>query len=405
MQHPASLLIVAPLLALFPASCEKPQPAPYAAPLVTISQPVVRDVTREQVFIGETRPAQTAEVRARVRGFLDSIEFEVGGDVAAGDVLFTIEKAEFQARVDQATASLAISEAEFARAQADFERVETAAKSNAVSASEVGLRRAERDKASADIDSARAALDEARLNLDYTDVKSPIDGRVSRNLVDLGNLVGSGDATLLTTVVKLDPLHVYFEISERTFTDFLRKFSARAVDEGSERERHPVQIALEGDEGFPHEGWIDFIENTAQSSTGTIQVRAVVPNPDYRMYPGLFARVRVPQDIVSGAVLVQEKAISADLGGKYVLTLDAEGKVERRYLELGPQQSELRVVNSGLNARENYIVDGMIRARPGLPVKTQTAEQAAAARPAPTAPAKRKTDTAEGDGADDASSN
>lgn len=381
MRNPLGRPIL-PLLALVPLACEQPEPAPYQAPLVTIAQPVVRDVIREQVFIGETRPARTAEVRARVRGFLKSIEFEVGANVQAGDVLFTIEKDEFQARVDQAAASLAINEAEFNRSQADFERVETAAKSNAVSASEVGLRRAERDKAEANIAAARAALEEAQLNLSYTDVTSPISGRVSRNLVDVGNLVGSGTATLLTTVVELDPLHVYFEISERTFTDFLREFSARPVDEGAEKERHPVQIALEGDEGFPHEGWIDFIENTASASTGTIQMRAVVPNPDFRMYPGLFARVRVPQDVVRSAVLVSEKAISTDLGGKFVLTLDEQQNVVRRYLELGQQQGELRVVKSGLTARENYIVDGMIRARPGLPVRTQTVEQAAASAPA-----------------------
>ncbi|MCA8981847.1 MAG: efflux RND transporter periplasmic adaptor subunit [Planctomycetes bacterium] len=380
MQHPSRLLVA--LLAAFAGACEKPAPAAYQPPLVTITKPVVRDVTREQVFIGETRPAQTAEVRARVRGFLQSIEFEVGADVQAGDVLFTIEKSEFQARVAQAQASLRISEAEYNRAQADFERVETAAKSNAVSASEVGLRRAERDKSQANIEAARAALEEAQLNLSYTDVKSPVTGRVSRNLVDLGNLVGSGEPTLLTTVVELDPLHVYFEISERTFTEFLREFSARAVDEGSERARHPVQVALEGDEGFPHEGYIDFIENTAQSSTGTIQVRAVVPNSDYRMYPGLFARVRVPQDVIEGAVLVQEKAISADLGGKFVLLVGANGTVERRYLKLGQQQGELRVVNDGLTADEAYIVDGMIRARPGLPARTQTLEEAAAAKAA-----------------------
>jgi RND family efflux transporter MFP subunit len=401
MQHSASLLI-APLLALLPASCEKPQAAPYAPPLVTIAKPVVRDVTREMVFIGETRPAQTAEVRARVRGFLDTIEFEVGGDIAAGDVLFTIEKAEFQARVDQATASLAVTEAEFGRAQADFERVEAAAKSNAVSASEVGLRRAERDKAAANIEAARAALDEAKLNLSYADVRSPITGRVGRNLVDVGNLVGSGEATLLTTVVELDPLHVYFEISERTFTDFLREFSARAVDDDKDHERQPVQVALEGDEGFPHEGRIDFLENTAQSSTGTVQVRAVVSNSDYLMYPGLFARVRVPGKVMTDAVLVSEKAISADLGGKYVLTLDEDNVVVRTYLELGPQQGELRVVHSGLEAGQDYIVEGMIRARPGLPVKTQTAQQAAQTNKEPQAPTKQNPDD---DAADGESSN
>ena len=401
MQHPARLLVL-PLLALLPASCEKPQPVAFAPPLVTIAEPVVSDVTREQVFIGETRPAQTAEVRARVRGFLKTIEFEVGADVKAGDVLFTIEKDEFQARVDQAAASLAVTEAEFGRAQADFERVETAAKSNAVSASEVGLRRAERDKAAANIEAARAALDEAELNLNYTDVRSPISGRVGRNLVDVGNLVGSGDATLLTTVVELDPLHVYFEISERTFTDFLREFSARAIDDTADRERQPVQVALEGDEGFPHEGRIDFLENTAQSSTGTVQVRALVSNSDYLMYPGLFARVRVPGTVMSNAVLISEKAISADLGGKYVLTLGEQNIVERRYLELGPQQGELRVVESGLEAGESYIIDGMIRARPGLPVKTQTVEQAAAASQAARGPAQKRTDDSADD---DASSN
>ncbi len=378
----AALLLAASLL----AACETETAPQLPPPLVTVTQPVVRDVTRDQVFVGVTHPAKTAEVRARVRGFLRSIEFEVGSRVEAGDVLFTIEPQEFEARVAQAQAALAGAEAELQRAQADFERIDSLQRqgdNRAVSESQVDLARAERDKADANIASARASLAEAELNLSYTQVSSPLTGRVGRNLVDIGNLVGAGESTLLTTVVELDPVHVYFDISERTFTNYLRMYSARPANDAEEKERHPVFVALEGDEGFPHAGWVDFINNTAQADTGTIQVRAVVPNPDFRLYPGLFARVRVPEEESAGAVLVEARAIGADLGGKYVLVVGQGNVVERRSVVLGPQQGELRVIESGLDPEATYIVDGVVRARPGMPVRVQTLEQAAAKQATP----------------------
>lgn len=378
--HQRSRPTVAALLAAtLLAACETQTASPPPPPLVTVTQPVVRDVTREQVFVGKTQPAQTAEVRARVRGFLRSIDFEVGSRVEQGEVLFTIEPQEFEARVAQAQAALAGAEAELQRAQADFERIDSLQRqgdSRAVSESQVDLARAERDKANANIESARASLAEAELNLSYTKVVSPLSGRVGRNLVDIGNLVGAGESTLLTTVVELDPVHVYFDISERTFTHYLREYSARPVDDAEEKERHPIFVALEGDEGFPHEGWIDFIDNTAQADTGTIQVRAVVPNPEYRLYPGLFARVRVPEEESADAVLVETRAIGADLGGKYVLVVGQGNVIERRGVELGPQQGALRVIESGLEPDATYVVDGVVRARPGMPVRVQTLEQA-----------------------------
>jgi RND family efflux transporter MFP subunit len=224
----------------------------------------------------------------------------------------------------------------------------------------------------ADVRAAQARVDTAKLDLGYTDVRSPIDGRVSRNYVDVGNLVGAGERTLLTTVVKMDELYCYFNVTERLVLEQLAK---RAVGE----RRDPIQkffIGLAHEKGFPHEGRLDYIDNTVDTATGTITVRGIVPNDDELLFPGAFVRVRVPGGVKADAVLVDERAIGTDLGGKYVLVVGGDNIVEHRRVTLGQLDEGMRVIEEGLGPDERYIVTGLQRARPGLPVTPRTAEDA-----------------------------
>jgi RND family efflux transporter MFP subunit len=232
----------------------------------------------------------------------------------------------------------------------------------------------------ANVKAAQAELDRARLDLGYTKVTSPIDGRVGRNLVDAGNLVGANENTLLTTVVQMDPMYVYFNVPERFL---LERVGERPKDE---RRRPDIKfrVGLVNEEGYPHEGVLDYIDNTVDPATGTIRVRGVVPNMEHLLFPGAFARVRIPEQrkAKEAALLVKERAIGTDLGGKYVLVVDEKNIVGHRPVELGGlSDGGLRVVTQGLEANERYIVTGLQRARPGRPVEPET-EKAPASAPA-----------------------
>jgi RND family efflux transporter MFP subunit len=370
--------------ALLP-SCDPPPRQPPPPPVVVVGQPVVRDVRGVFEAVGTTAAAARVEIRARVSGFLRSAEFEPGSEVEAGQLLFTIEPDRFESEVASARASLAIAAAEAKRAEADLARVEQALQTKAVSEMEVGLRRADRDKAAASVQAAEAGLNAAELELGYTRITSPIAGRVSRSLVSVGNLVGPGGQTsLLTTVLATQPMSVYFEVPERLVVQRLREV-ARAGE--SAAARVTIRMQLEGETGFPHEGYIDYAEGEVDPTTGTMQVRGRFENQDRRIVPGLFARIQVLDAAATSAVLVEEGAIGADLGGKYVLVLGEENLVERRYLELGAVDQGQRVVLSGLDAETTYIVEGTVKARPGLPVTPLTREQAAEARKSAARPA------------------
>ncbi|MHC4964387.1 MAG: efflux RND transporter periplasmic adaptor subunit [Planctomycetota bacterium] len=223
----------------------------------------------------------------------------------------------------------------------------------------------------ADVKAAQARVDSARLDLGYTDIRSPIDGRVSRNYVDVGNLVGAGERTLLTTVVKMDELYCYFNVPERLV---LERMAARDVERRRDPDR-PFFIGLAHETGFPHEGRLDYIDNTVDTATGTITVRGIVPNDDELLFPGAFVRVRVPGGVRKDAVLVDERAIGTDLGGKYVLVVVEDNIVKHRRVTLGQLEEGMRVIEEGLGPDERYIVTGLQRARPGLPVTPKTAEE------------------------------
>jgi RND family efflux transporter MFP subunit len=297
--------------------------------------------------------------------------------VEEGQILFIIEQALYEAARNEAAASVASAKAQLQKAQADLRRVEVAAEKKAVSEQEVDLARAARSVAEAAVTSAEARLDRVQLDLEYTEVRSPIAGMVDEDLAGVSNLVGYDGPTLLTTVRALDPLYVDFEVPEQSLLRLLQ-LTGRTPGQPAEGRGYPVFVGTQVDEGFPHEGAIDFMENTVDPDTGTIRLRATVPNPETKLIPGVFVRVRVPAEELGDALVVEERGVGRDLGGPYVYFVGQENVVEQRYVKLGPQQDDgTVVVLEGLDAGDLYIVEGLLRARPGAPVQPVVNKQPA----------------------------
>ena len=370
----ATLAIVATSLV---AACapEAPAPPPPAPPEVTVAVPERRDVQGYNEFTGRTVAFAEVEIRARVRGFLEEVHFTPSDAIEEGDLLFSIEDEPYIADRDRAVADVRRWESELARAQADLERLLQAVESNAVSLSEVDKARADRDQADANRMAAEAQLVQAELNLSYTKIYSPMKGVVSRWFVDPGNLVGATESTLLTTVVLMQPIHAYWEVSEAIWLQMLQGANREGRADGDNRPEEgefPVFLGTGNEEGWPHEGWADFADTSVDSGTGTLQLRAVFPNSNAMLFPGLFSRIRMPTEPLLDAVLIRQSAVSTDLGGKYVYVVGEGDVVEQRFIQLGPQEGLMVVAASGLEHGERYIVNGIQRARPGLPVTPTT---------------------------------
>jgi RND family efflux transporter MFP subunit len=355
-------------LALF-GGCKTPEIPPPTPPEVVVETPTQRDVTEFQDFTGNTDAVEEVKIRARVQGFLESVHFEAASFVKKGDLLFVIERDLYIAARDQAKADLEASEAFLRRAESDLDRLEEAVKTNAVSQQEVTRATAERDQAQAALLAARARLDRATIDLDYTEIHSPINGLISRQLVDPGNLVGQGEPTLLATVFNVDPIHVYFEVNEQLVASFL---DIVAGMEGRQRrsadDRTPAFVNMDQiDRVF--EGHLDYIDPAADPETGTLLARAVLPNGEGRILPGFFVRIRVPLKTLPDALLVPETALSTDLGGRYLMLVDNEGLAQKRYVTPGQlEEDNMRVVLEGCEQGERFITKGLQRARPGMPV-------------------------------------
>jgi RND family efflux transporter MFP subunit len=359
------------------AGCGGDEPA-FQPPEVTVATPVRRSVQTYAEFTGTTRAIEYAEIRARVPGVLEQMRFDPGSIVEGNEILFVIERDQYRAAYEEAIGNLRAAQAESARAESDLRRVEQAIQTDAVSQSDLDRAVANRDQANAAVISARGRRDNARLNLDYTLVRSPIRGQVGRNQVDIGNLVGSTEPTVLTTVNKIDSIYVYFDAPEALVLAL-----AAARREATEEIRGEIgrtAISLANETGFPHEGVVDFIDNTVDPATGTIEVRAVFANADTVLFPGLFVRARVYGRVDPDALVVDERAVGTDLAGKYVLVLEEDNVVEQRFVTLGPLQDDgTVVVEEGLDGSESYIVNGLLRARPGFPVTPQQADSAVVA--------------------------
>lgn len=344
-----------------------PQGPAGGPPQVMVQLPQIQDVEDFYEFTGNTASVEQVEIRARVQGLLKTVNFTDGADVKAGDLLFTIEPDAYIARRDQAQAQLQAAQANLERAQMDYERLEKAIQINAVSKQDLTTAKAQRDQAQASVAAATADLETAALNLSYTQITSPIAGRVGRRLVDAGNLVGAGEQTLLTTVVRLQPLYVYFNVGEQTLKEY---FMEHRLDE-LKANLPKFRVGLSGNGEYPFEGFLDYIDNKVDPMTGTISVRGQIPNDKRQLFPGTFVHIRVPEGVTKDAIWVQERAIQSDLGGKYVLVVEASNIVVNRPVQLGRKVGDKVVIKSGLDAKERYMVSGFHLARPGLPVTPQ----------------------------------
>ncbi len=350
---------------------QPPPPHQPPPPKVTVARPVRRDVADRREYTGHIDAVESVDIRARVRGFLEKVNFQEGTEVKAGDLLYEIDPREYQAAVNQAQADVQRLQAQLAQAESELGRVNQLRGTGAVTPEEVVARTSARDVARAQVDQAKAALAQARLQLSFTRVTSPIDGRIGRTLVTVGNLVGSGDATLLTTVVRVDPVYVYFEAPEADYLDYQRLMRTEDLPPAT-KEETPVFVGLATERGFPHRGTLNFRDNRADPGTGTIQLRGTLPNADRALVPGLYARVRVPFGRPQPRLLVPEQALAADQRGRYVLVVTADDTVEYRPVTVGiTTDDHMVVIEKGVAAEDRVIVNGMQKARPGAAVQPQ----------------------------------
>ena len=352
------------------ASCTRvqTQEAPPPAPQVTAAAAVSRHVTEWDEFTGRLEAVQSVAVRPRVSGLIAQVSFQEGSLVRQGQLLFEVDDRPFQAQVARLRAELAQAGAARDRAASEQRRADRLSSENAISLEERERRTGAAAEAAARYDAVGAALRAAELDLEFTKVVSPIDGRVSRALVTRGNLVsgGQGEATLLTTVVSVDPIYASFDADEQTYLRYgerVRKQGAKTA--ASEL---PIQMALADEQTFPHTGTLQFLDNQLDPSTGTINGRAVFRNADRRLTPGLFVRLRLPGVASYTGVLVEDRAVGTDLDRRFVFVVGQDKKIESRVVTLGPVVEGLRVVRKGLSAGELVVINGLQRVRPGVEV-------------------------------------
>jgi multidrug efflux system membrane fusion protein len=372
------VLLCVPLAGgLLLSACQQQQASapPPPPPKVTVSQPVVREVTEWDEYTGRIEAVESVEVRARVSGYLQSVHFTDGAIVKKGTLLFVIDPRPYQAELNRAKASLEQAIARYDRTQKDFTRAQQLIKSRAVSQEEVDTRGADQREAQEAVQAARAAVESAQLNVEFTQVRAPISGRISREFVTVGNLIngGSADSTLLTRIVSLDPIYCYFDVDERSYLRYARLW--RDEQRSSPREvKIPVQLGLANETGFPHQGQLDFVDNRLDPNTGTMTGRAIFSNPDLALFPGLFARVRMPGSGRYEALMIPDEAVGTDQTQRFAFVVNDQDIVEYRKVELGPIINGLRVIRNGLRPEEWVIVSGVQRVRTGAKVDPQKQE-------------------------------
>ncbi|HJU40223.1 MAG TPA: efflux RND transporter periplasmic adaptor subunit [Tahibacter sp.] len=346
------------------ASSRADTPAAAApAPDVTVAQVIAKPLHQFEEFTGQLQAVNTVEVRPRVSGAIDSVRFAEGSRVKKGELLFQIDPRPFQAEVDRLQAELKRSSSRLTLAKADHARAERLSTQNAIAREEFERRASVEAEASGEVGSVSAQLAAAKLNLEFTQVRSPIDGHVSRALITEGNLVTS--ASLLTSVVSDNPVYAYFDADEATFLKF-RELTQNA--RGGNDAVSPVYLGLISEQGYPHEGKLDFMDNRVDGRSGTIRARAVFDNADGHFTPGLFARIKLVGNDSYDAILIDNKAIGTDLGKKYVFVLKADGTLDYRLVELGPNVDGLRVVSQGLKSEDVVVVNGLQHVRAGVKV-------------------------------------
>jgi multidrug efflux system membrane fusion protein len=374
-------------VAVLAAGCSQTaaQQGPPPPPQVTVAPVIEREVTEWDEFTGRLQAVDSVEVRPRVSGLVSAVRFDEGAIVRRGDPLFQLDPRPFQAEVDRLRAELARTRATSQRAASELQTAERLRAENAIAKEEHDRRAAFAQESTAQSAAVEAALRAAELNLEFTLVTSPIDGRVGRAIVTEGNLVssGPGEATLLTTVVSLDPVYAYFDADEQIFLKYTAAAGSQrsagtkgpALRSGRSGPQLPIRMALANDEDFPRAGHLDFLDNQLDGATGTIRGRAVFRNTDGQLTPGLFVRLRLAGTASYRGLLVQDRAVGTDLSKKFVYVVGPKNEIQYRSVTLGPIVDGLRVVRGGLEAGESVVVNGLQRVRPGVQV-TPVVEEA-----------------------------
>ncbi len=359
--------------------CRERTSGPAAAPpAVTVAKPIPQTVTDYLTFTGNTAPTNSVTLAARVEGYLEKVHFTDGSRVKKGDLLFTIQQDQYKAQLQQAEAELAAQKAALWHANTELARYSALLKEEAATQTQVDHWRYEKESAEAGILNGQAKVELAKLKLSYTTVRAPFDGRMGRHLIDPGNVVGGmGQPTALAQIDQFDSIYVYFTINERDLLRVIERQKSTAGPAFKDR-RIAVYFSLANEEGYPHEGVLDFTSVNVAPTTGTLQLRGIFPNSDHRVLPGLFVRIRVPTLQQRAALLVPGDAVSFDQQGEYVLVVNNRNVVERRSVKSGPQVGEQLVIGEGLKPDDRVIIEGIMHAIPGRTVTPRPAASSAA---------------------------
>lgn len=339
-------------------------------PKVDVATPVQRPVTRYVEATGNTAPIKSVDLVARVQGFLQSQDYQDGTFVKQGTQLFTIEPETYKLKLDQAQAAEAGAQASLKQAEADFRRQSELVQRQAVSQATLDTSTSTRDNAQASLQQAQANTRIAEVNYGYTKVSAPFDGIVSAHMVSIGELVGVSSPTQLATIVAMDPIYVNFTVNEQDVLR-IRAEAARRGLTAADLKQFPIEIGLQTETGYPHEGHLDYVAPTLNSSTGTLAVRGLVPNDKRVLLPGYFVRVRVPFTQERDALLVPDTALGSDQGGRYLLVVGADNIVEQRKVQIGPVDNGLRVIEGGLKPDDRVVIAGLLRVIPGQKIDPQ----------------------------------
>lgn len=359
---------IAALLVLL-TGCGGNAPPPLPPPQVTVAAPLVRKITDWDEYTGRLAAVESVEIRARVTGYLQSVHFQDGVLVKRGDLLFVIDPRPYEAALNEARANHQRARVQRAAAARDLERGMGLAASRVIAERDLDALNSTKLAADAALEAAAAAEESAALNLAFTRITAPISGRVGRKLVTVGNLVtGEGnDTTLLTTLVSVDPIHVYFSADERAFLRYTR-LAEQGIRPSSRTVANPVRLQLADEQGFPHEGVMDFVDNRVDDATGTMQGRAVFPNPGGDLTPGLFGRIQLLGEGPYEALILPDQAIGTDQVQRLVYVVGADNVVTARPVTLGRSLGALRVVRSGLEPTDRVVINGIQKVRPGAVV-------------------------------------
>ncbi len=347
---------------------QKPKAAPPPPPQVTVAQPLERSVTDYLELTGTTQAIMTVQLRARVSGYLEKVLFQDGQFVTENQLLFLIQQNTYKDSLRQAEAAIALQKAQLEYASAQFVRYSELFQRKAAAQSDVDNWRFQRDAARANLANAEASRDLAKLNLDYTEVRAPFDGRIDRRLVDPGNLVGSGESTVLASLNKTNPIYVYFTISDSDLARLMKE--AKWSPGKAESQKWPVLMGVLNEKDYPHRGVLDFASITLTPTTGTLQLRGIFQNPDGAIVPGVYASIRVPVKTRTAA-LVPQDAVSNDQRGAFLMVVNQSNVAERRGVKTGHLDGQLQVINEGITNKDWVVIKGLQKAVPGRTVTPQ----------------------------------